>query len=125
VTVSRRLARIGGQIQEEVSEIISRRLRDPRLGFVTLTGVKVSADLSYASIYISVMGSEDDVKRSIACLDGARSYIRSELGRRLRFKHVPEIRFHQDDSCRKGARIESILKDLKEHRDDGSIQEDS
>ena len=122
--MSRRLARLGGQIQEEVSEIISRKVRDPRVGFVTLTGVKVSPDLSYASIYISVMGSSKDVERSLDCLEGARSYIRLELARRLHLRHVPEIRFHHDISCERGARIDSLLRDLRECGDDGSTQDD-
>lgn len=126
---------MAGQIQEEVSEIIVRKLRDPRLGFVTLTGVKVSPDLSYADIYVSVMGGGEDVKRSLDCLEGARSYIRSELGSRMRVKHLPEIRFHHDTSAERGARIDSLLRDLKEcgeergddpsAPDQGSLQEDS
>ncbi len=120
---TRRLDRLCAQIQEEVSEIISRKLRDPRIGFVTLTGVKVSADLSYASIYVSVMGSPEDIERSIACLGGAASFIRSELAKRLQIRHIPEIRFHHDDSCTKGARIDSILKHLKESRDDPGLQD--
>lgn len=114
---SRRLDRLCGQIQEEVSEIISRKLKDPRVGFVTLTGVKVSADLSYATIYVSVMGEAGEVERSMACLDGASSFIRAELARRLAIRHIPEIRFFHDDSGIKGARIDSILKDLREGRE--------
>jgi len=123
--MSRRLARLNGQIQEEVSDIIARKIRDPRLGFVTLTGVRVSPDLSYASIYVSILGSAGEVERSLECLDGARSYIRSELGSRLRVRHIPEIRFHHDQSCERGARIESLLRDIKESSDEGSVQEDS
>jgi ribosome-binding factor A len=121
VTVeSRRLGRLGSQIQAEVSDIIARKVKDPRLGFVTLTGVKVSADLSYASVYVSILGTDGDIKRNLACLESAKSFIRSELGKRLSVRHVPELRFHHDDSGLRGARIDSILKDLKEARDDGS-----
>jgi ribosome-binding factor A len=109
----RRIDRLGGQIQEEVSDIIRRRIKDPRLGFVTVTKVKVSADLSYANIHVSVMGSKQDIERSLTCLDGAARFVRSELGKRLRIKRIPEIRFHYDDSCVRGARIDSILRDLK------------
>jgi ribosome-binding factor A len=114
-----------GQIQEEVSEIIARKLKDPRVGFVTLTGVKVSPDLSYASIYVSVMGSQQEVEKTLAGLDGAKSFIRSELARRLEIRHVPEIRFHHDDSSVKGARIDVILKHLKECRDDPGSEDHS
>jgi ribosome-binding factor A len=122
---SRRLSRLCGQIQEEVSEIITRKLRDPRVGFVTLTGVKVSPDLSYASIYVSVLGSQGDVKKTLAGLDGAKSFIRSELARRLEIRHVPELRFHHDDSSEKGARIDLLLKNLKEDKDDPGSPENS
>jgi len=121
---SRRLDRLCSQIQEEVCDVLARRLKDPRLGFVTLTGVKVSADLSYATIYVSVMGGPEDVKRNMACLESAKSFIRSELGKRLRVRHVPEIRFFHDDSGAKGARIDSLLRDLKETRDDCGVQGD-
>lgn len=86
------------------------------MGFVTLTGVKVSPDLSYATIYVSVMGEPSDVKRTMAGLEGARSFIRGELGKRLEVRRIPEIRFFHDDSGVKGARIDSILKDLREGR---------
>lgn len=114
----RRLGRLGGQIQEEISDIIARKLKDPRVGFVTLTGVKVSADLSYASVYVSVMGDQQEIDKTLAGLEVAKSFIRSELAGRLRVKHIPEIRFHLDDSVVKGARIDSILKHLKESKDD-------
>jgi ribosome-binding factor A len=137
--MSRRLARLAAQIQEEICDVLARKIRDPRVGFVTLTGVKVTADLSYADVYVSVMGTGEEVKRTLDSLEGARSYIRSELGSRLRVKHVPEIRFHHDTSAERGARIDSLLRDLKEcaqecneeHGDDqgatdgGSLQEDS
>jgi ribosome-binding factor A len=122
---SRRISRLCDQIQEEVSDIIHRKLKDPRVGFVTVTGVKLAADLSQASIYVSVMGSPDDVTKTMTCLDGASSFIRSELGRRLRIKRIPELTFRFDDSGVKGARIEAILRQLKEGRDGEGLQSDS
>lgn len=121
----RRLGRLGGQIQEEISDIIARKLKDPRVGFVTLTGVKVSPDLSYASVYVSVMGSQQEIDNTLAGLEGAKSFIRSELARRLSVKHTPELRFHLDDSLAKGAHIDEILKHLKEDKDDPSTPEHS
>jgi ribosome-binding factor A len=122
---SRRISRLCDQIQEEVSDIIHRKLKDPRVGFVTVTGVKLAADLSRASIYVSVMGSPDDITKTTACLEGAASFVRSELGRRLRIKRIPELKFRFDDSGVKGARIESILKHLKEGSDGEGLQGDS
>ena len=122
---SRRISRLCDQIQEEVSDIIHRKLKDPRVGFVTVTGVRLAADLSRASVYVSVMGNPDDVTKTTACLDGASSFIRSELGRRLRIKRIPELTFRLDDSGVKGARIESILRQLKEGNDGEGPEGDS
>jgi len=122
---SRRLARLGNQIQEEISDIIMRKVRDPRLRFISVTRAKVSADLSYASVYFSVIGDEGDTKGTMTCLEHAASFIRLELGRRLHVKHIPEIRFYYDDSSVRGARIESILKDLKEGDDGEDLPSDS
>jgi len=122
---SRRLARLAGQFQVEISDIIRRKLKDPRLGFVSVTRAKVSADLSYASVYFSVIGSKNDTERTMTCLEHAANFIRSELGRRLHIKRIPELRFFYDDSSVKGARIEKILKNLKEGDDGENLPGDS
>lgn len=114
---SRRLTRLGQQIQKEVSEIIHRRIKDPRIGFVTITGVRVTADLSFAYIYVSAMGTSQEIDETFKCLTGAAGFIRTELGRRLRVKHLPELRFRYDDSSERGARIELMLKELKKEDD--------
>ena len=121
----RRPDRLGGQIQEEISEIIQRRLKDPRLGFITITKVRLTADLRYATVFVSVMGRQDEIDRNLLCLEGASNFIRSELGRRLRVKHIPELRFRYDDSGVKGARIEKILRHLKEGEHGTDLQGDS
>lgn len=110
----RRISRLCDQLQEEISDIIHRRLKDPRIGFVSVTSVKLTADLSHAHVYVSGMGSADDIEKSVACLDGAARFIRSELGRRLRIKRIPELTFRYDDSGERGARIDSIIKNLRE-----------
>lgn len=122
---TRRLIRLGGQFQVEISDIIRRKLKDPRLGFVSVTRAKVSADLSYASVYFSVIGSKSDTERTMTCLEHAANFIRSELGRRLHIKRIPELRFFYDDSSVKGARIERILKNLKEGSDGKDLPGDS
>lgn len=114
---SRRLTRLGQQIQEEVSEIIRRRMKDPRLGFVTVTGVRVTADLSFAYVYVSAMGTSQEADQTFRCLTSAAGFIRTELGKRLRVKHVPELRFKYDDSCERVARIESMLRELNREDD--------
>lgn len=118
----RRIGRLGDQIQEEVSDIIRRKMKDPRVGFVSVTGVKVSPDLSVAQVWVSVMGESDDIDKNLNCLKGAAGFIRAELGRRLRIKRIPELKFHYDDSSVKGARIDSILKHLKDTNDEEPVQ---
>jgi ribosome-binding factor A len=122
---SRRLTRLGGQFQAEISDIIRRKLKDPRLGLVSVTSAKISADLSYASIYFSVIGSKNDTEKTMTCLEHAAAFIRAELGRRLHIKRIPELRFFYDDSSAKGARIERILKKLKEGRNGEDLSGDS
>ena len=111
---SRRQSRLDSQIQEEISDIILRKIKDPGMGFVSITKTKVSADLSHAKVYFSVIGGEADAEKSMACLDRAANFIRSELGRRLHVRRIPELKFFYDDSAVRGARIDKILKQLKE-----------
>lgn len=113
----KRTHRLGGQIQQEVSDIISRKVKDPRMGFITVTGVDMSSDLRYATVYISVLGEEGDLERNLKWLASAAGFIRHELGTRLHVKHTPELRFRSDDSTVKGMRIDSILKEIKESTD--------
>jgi ribosome-binding factor A len=111
---SRRLSRLDSQIQEEISDILLRKVKDPGMGFVSITRTRVSPDLSHAKVYFNVIGSEADAEKSLAGLTRAASFIRSELARRLRVRRIPELRFFYDDSAVRGARIDKILKDLKE-----------
>jgi ribosome-binding factor A len=121
----KRTERLGGQIQQEISEIISRKVKDPRLGFVTVTGVKMSPDLRYATVYVTVMGADEAAETSLACLESASRFIRHELGGRLHVKHVPELRFHIDEAALRGRRIESILREIKDPENGSDLPEDS
>lgn len=120
----KRTDRLGGQIQQEISEIISRKIKDPRIGFVTITGVKMSPDLRYATVYITVMGADEEADMSLACLESASSFIRHELGGRLHVKHVPELRFHMDEAALRGRRIDSILREIKDPGNGRDLPED-
>ncbi|MFV9509812.1 30S ribosome-binding factor RbfA [Tepidibacillus sp. LV47] len=108
-----RVERVGEQIKKEISQILQYDLKDPRIGFVTVTAVKVTGDLSQATIYVSIMGNEDEVKSSLTALEKAKGYIRSEIGKRIRLRHTPEIIFKQDESIAYGNRIEELLRDIK------------
>src|SRR6266852_6178976 len=85
-------------IKEQVGEIIQQNLKDPRIGFVSVTAVEVSADLRHAKVFVSVLGDAQAKTDSMAGLQSARGYIRSELGKRLQMRFSPEVLFRLDDS---------------------------
>lgn len=106
--------RVAEQMKKELSEIISRKLKDPRIGFVTVTDVEVTGDLQQATVYISVLG-EDSVKEStLLGLSKSKGFIRSEIGQRIRLRKTPELSFEIDSSIAYGNRIDSLLRDIKE-----------
>ena len=107
----RRPERLAEQIKDEVSLIIAGEVEDPRVGFVTVTDAKLSGDLRHAKIYVSVIGSENEVKGSLAALRHASGFIRAQLGAVLRMKHTPELHFAYDDAELRAARIEEILSE--------------
>jgi ribosome-binding factor A len=106
------------RVNEVVMEVIAdgvERLSDPRLGFVTVTGVDVSADLRYADVYYSVLGAPEEHENSASALRSAGPHLRAELGRQVRLKYLPELRFHEDRGVTEGERVEQIIRDLHEH----------
>jgi ribosome-binding factor A len=104
-----RQKRLGEQLKHEISDLILRGIKDPRIGFVSVTNVELTADLRQAKVRISVLGSESQRKASLAGLRSAGSFIRRELGSRLRLKYVPEIRIIYDDSIEQGERILTLI----------------
>ncbi len=112
--------RVGEQIHHEVSDIIQQEIRDPRLGWVTVTRVEMSPDLCVAKIFVSVYGEEEKQAESIKVLDRASSFIRSELGRRVRLRLTPEVHFKLDHSLEHSQRILDILRetDIPPEEDD-------
>ncbi|GIN70431.1 ribosome-binding factor A [Bacillus sp. J14TS2] len=109
-----RANRVGEQMKKELGEIIGRKLKDPRVGFVTVTDVQVTGDLQQATIFISVLGDEDQMEATLKGLSKAKGFIRSEIGKRIRLRKTPEITFEFDESIGYGNKIESILKELKD-----------
>ena len=112
---SRRPQRIALQIQHEVSFLISRNMKDRRIGFVTVTGVRMSPDLRHAKIFISLMGSENEKQESLETLNHATGWIRRELGQRIRMKFLPDIVFLKDTSQEYGDRIDKLIDEIHEH----------
>jgi ribosome-binding factor A len=107
-----RATRVGEQMKKELGEIISRKIKDPRVGFVTVTDVEVSGDLQQAKVYISVLGDEEQKDNTLKGLAKAKGFIRSEIGKRIRLRKTPEIIFEFDESINYGNRIETLLSDL-------------
>ena len=114
----KRSEKVAEAIHEMVSELIIKGLKDPRIGFVTITGVKVTDDLHLATIYFTVIGSEDEKSATEKGLNSARGFIRKEMGRYLRMRHIPDLVFKYDESVEYGSRIETLLKEITV-KDDG------
>lgn len=109
-----RAGRVGEQIKKELSMIIQSELKDPRIGFITVTGVEVTNDLSQAKVYLSVLGSDEQKEETLKALDKGTGFIRSELGKKIRLRHTPELIFKFDASIDYGSRIESLLKQIND-----------
>jgi ribosome-binding factor A len=108
-----RLERVNQLIREEISHLIQRELKDPRLGFVTVTEVDVAKDLRTAKVYVSVLGSETQWKESLQALESARGFIRNWLTPRLRLRAIPHLTFHADRSMAHAAHIQTVLEELR------------
>jgi ribosome-binding factor A len=121
---SRRIERINEQLREEISDLIRRELKDPRLaGIVSITDVKTVPDLSLARVFISVLGDEEQAQASLKTLDHAAGFLRRRLTGRLRLRRVPEIMFRLDTSIERGDRILGLLREI-EVQDSGNTELD-
>lgn len=107
-----RLERVEDLLKEELSELILRGVKDPRVGFVTITGVRVSADLRHARVYVVTHETGEEQERTLEGLQSARGYLRGALGRRVRLKYIPDLSFSIDETLEQGFRIHEILKSL-------------
>jgi ribosome-binding factor A len=114
-----RTERVGEEFRQILAEAI-QELKDPRVGFVTVTGVKVSSDLHVAWVYFTSYGDEKARAATRAALRSATGHLRRELGRQVRLKTIPELRFEEDPSLETGARIDELLERVHdEERDAG------
>lgn len=110
----RRPQRLGEQIREEICGLLLSELKDPRIGFVTITGVEVTPDLRQARVSVSVLGNAEEQEQTLAGFRAATAFIRRELGRRLQIRRIPELEFRLDRTEEKAARIEELLKQTHE-----------
>jgi ribosome-binding factor A len=121
---TRRQRQVAELLHEEISLLIQRRARDPRLGFVTVTGVEMSPDLRVAHVYVSVLGEGEDVEQSLASLRHAASFFRRELSTSLSLRYLPELDFRQDDTLERGLRIDRLLDSLHEETAEGEREDE-
>jgi ribosome-binding factor A len=110
---SKRTARIGEAIREEISSILLQEINDPRIQFVSITRVEVSADLQHAKVYVSILGSDQKREEAFEGLKSARGYIQKKLGKKIRLRYMPEITFKMDTSIDHGMHIFELLQKMK------------
>lgn len=110
----RRTERLGHQIRVVLAELIVRHVKDPRIGFVTLTRVELTADLHHARVYVSVLGSPEEQQNSIDGLTSAAGFLRHEIVHRLDVRRAPELTFILDRGAEAGERIEVLLQQIHE-----------
>ena len=108
----KRSQRVSDLIREEIADIIMNKVKDPRLGFVTVTGAKITEDLKIATIYLSIL-KEEEKETTIEMLNSAKGFIRAELAKRLKMKFIPSLIFRIDESLEYGVRIEKLLREIK------------
>jgi ribosome-binding factor A len=114
----KRSQRVGDLLRKEIADIIIYRLKDPRIGFITVTGVDVTDDIKLARVYVSIF-QEGERKTTLEVLNSAKSFVRSELSKRLRMKFIPSIEFRLDTSIEYGNKIEELLKEIEENEGKG------
>jgi ribosome-binding factor A len=115
----KRKERLGDLIKEVISEMIMKKVKDPRIGFITITDVEMTDDLRLARVFFSVMGGDREKKDSFLGLESATGFIKKELGLKLRLKYAPDIVFEYDDSLEYGSRIDRIIENLRKDRKGG------
>lgn len=117
-TTAHRSNRVAEEIKKEMTQILRSEFKDPRIGFITVTGAEVTPDIRYAKIFVSVMGDDESKVQSMQALEKAKGFVRTELGKRIRLRYTPEISFKIDSSIEYGARIMKLLNEVKETEND-------
>jgi ribosome-binding factor A len=109
-----RNARIASQMQKELALLLQREMKDPRLGFITVNEVEVSRDLAVAKVFVTVMNANaDTIAHNLKVLNEAAAHLRREVGKRIRMRSVPELRFFYDETLDTGMRMDAILSSLE------------
>ena len=110
---NRRQDQLGQVITRELSDLMRMRMKDPRIGFASITAVEVTKDLSYAKVFVSVMGTPEEQRETMRGLRHAAGFLRHELAQRLTIRHVPELTFQLDESIARGARVIELLNQVR------------
>jgi ribosome-binding factor A len=118
----KRAEKVAEAIHEIVSALLIKGVKDPRIGFTTITGVKLSDDLHLATIYFSVVGDESERKATEQGLNSARGFLRKELGKNLRMRYIPDLLFRYDVSIDYGQHIDTLLNEIKSTEPDDDTQ---
>jgi ribosome-binding factor A len=109
-----RMRRVDEAVREVLSDAVAKDLKDPRVGFVTVTDVRTSPDLRHARVYVSVLGTPEEREASLAGLRSAHGYLQGRVGGELRLKHTPQLEFHYDDTAERAQRLERLLAERRE-----------
>ncbi len=117
--MTRRTERVNDLLREQLDQLLRREAKDPRLATMwSITDVEVTRDLRHANVYVSVLGSEEEARSTMAGLDAARGFLRRELSHRLNsMHHIPEIAFKRDESIERGMRLSGVLDELARERE--------
>jgi ribosome-binding factor A len=115
--VSQRTSRLDSQIQQELMDLLQREMKDPRVGFATITRVETARDLGHARVWVSVYGTDEDRQRSMDALQDATPWLRRRLAERLQIRHVPELSLRRDESIEAGDRVLRLLNELRDEED--------
>src|SRR4051812_7218802 len=110
--MSDRMRRVNEAMREVLSDALTQDLKDPRVGFVTVTAVETTPDLRHARVYVSVLGGADERQASIDGLQSAHGYLQGKVAAQLRMKHTPQLLFEEDDTARRADRIERLIAEI-------------
>jgi ribosome-binding factor A len=110
--MSARMRRVDEAVREVLGDAVVQDLKDPRIGFVTVTDVKTSADLRHARVFVSVLGTDEEREATLAGLQSAHGILQARIGRELRLKRTPTLQFVYDDTVQRAARVEEILGEV-------------
>ena len=110
--MSQRTDRLDSQIRQELMDLLQREMKDPRLGFATITRVETARDLGHARVWVSVLGTDAERERTMSALRVATPWLRRKLGERLSLRHVPELTVREDYSIASGDRVLQIIREL-------------